>query len=545
MASDGGRGKRPTESRSASARRDDGPHGKIARSTGVLASATGVSRILGLIRDLLTAQLFGTSVQAQAFVVAFRLPNVFRDLVAEGAVTSAFVPVLSWYRAKGRHEDYWKLSHVLLTRLTAVLVVLAAAGFLAAPLIVRLVAPGFAVEPEKFALTVRLTRIIFPFVLLIGWWAFFMGLLNSQRRFALPALGPAILNVFMIAACLWGARWADPPILALAGAVLVGGVVQLAVQLPLAFRLGFRWHWRWRHPGSGEVMQLLAPRIAGSAVYQASIVIDTALASLSAIVGDGAVAALWYANRMVQLPLALFGTASAQASLPSLSEQAAHDDHAGFQRTLLAVLRMVAFIILPSAVGLIVLARPLIHGLFERGAFTPAATAMTSQAMACYALGLLAFASNKVLTGAFYALRETRIPVQLAAQTVLLNVALSLSLMGPLKVTGLALAASLANMVNAYRLARRMEARLGVPVVAPLFGAMAPMAAAVTAMAAACAAAWYGAGLSAFGVPGLLAAISLGIVVYGGASLALRVPECATVLQWLHRPLRPARSANA
>lgn len=522
----------------------DGSHGKIARSTGVLAGATAFSRILGLVRDLLTAQLFGTSIQAQAFVVAFRLPNVFRDLVAEGAVTSAFVPVLSWYRAKGRHDDYWRLSHVLLTRLTVALAVIAVAGWAAAPLIVRLIAPGFVPEPEKFALTVRLTRIIFPFVLLIGWWAFFMGLLNSQRRFALPALGPAIMNVCMIAACLWGARWADPPILAVAVAVLVGGGLQLAVQLPLAVRLGFTWRWRWRHPGAGEVVQLLAPRIAGSAVYQASIIVDTALASLSAVVGDGAVAALWYANRMVQLPLALFGTASAQASLPTLSEQAAHEDYAGFQRTLLKVMRMVAFIILPSAAGLIVLAGPMIRGLFERGAFTPAATLMTSQAMACYALGLLAFAHNKVLTGAFYALRETRIPVRLAAEAVVLNILLSLALMWPLKVMGLALAASLTNSLNAYRLARRMEERLGAPILRPLFAAMAPMAAAVAAMAAGCLALWHGAGLAAHPLTGLLASVSLSVAVYGGVSLALRIPECLTVLTWFQRLPNPARSAS-
>lgn len=535
---------RPVSSPADRTRGGETTHGRIARSTGVLAAATGVSRVLGFARDLLTAQLFGTSAQAQAFVVAFRLPNVFRDLVAEGAVTSAFVPVLSWYRAKGRDDDYWRLSHVLLTRLAIVLAALAAAGWLAAPLVVRVIAPGFAADPEKFALTVRLTRIIFPFVLLIGLWAFFMGLLNSLRRFALPALGPAILNVCMISACLWGARWADPPILALAGAVIVGGIIQLLVQLPQAAALGFRWRWAWRHPGAREVMRLLAPRIAGSAVYQASVVVDTALASLSAIVGDGAVAALWYANRMVQLPLALFGTASAQASLPSLSELAAHEDYAGFQRTLVTVMRMVGFVILPSAVGLVVLAGPLIQGLFERGAFTHAAAVMTSQAMACYALGLLAFAHSKVLTGAFYALRETRTPVTLAVEAVLLNVLLSVALMFPMKVTGLALAAAVTNSFNAYRLARRMETRLGAPVVRPVFAAMAPMAAASAAMAAACWAVAHGAGLGAHRLAGLLLAVVAGIVVYGAAAAALRVPECATLLAWLKISPRPRRSAG-
>src|SRR3989338_6391706 len=312
--------------------------GRIARSTGILALAIGLSRILGFIRDLLMAQLFGTLAAAQAFVVAFRLPNLLRDLVAEGAVTSAFVPVLSWYRAKGASADFWRLSQTLLARLLLVLCAIGILGSFTAPLIVRLIAPGFASDPEKFALTVRLTRILFPFITLVGLWAYFMGLLNSLQHFAMPALGPAILNIAMIIACVWVVPRVSPGVFALAVAVLLGGVIQLAIQLPVAHRLGFRWRLRWTHEGSDRITRLLGPRMMGSAAYQTSVLLHTALASLSAVVGEGAVAALYFANRLVQLPLALFGTASAQASPPSPSEQAARDDLNGVHTTLLSAI---------------------------------------------------------------------------------------------------------------------------------------------------------------------------------------------------------------
>jgi len=509
---------------------------RIAKSTGVLALATGASRILGFVRDILLAGFFGTGAQAQAFVVAFRLPNLLRDLVAEGAVTSAFVPVLSWYRAKGRTEEFWRLSQALLTRVLVFLCAAGLVGALAAPHIVRLIAPGFAADPEKFALTVRLTRILFPFVTLVGLWAYFMGLLNSLRHFAAPALGPAILNLAMIAACLWGVPRTTPGILAVAVGVMVGGAIQLAVQLPVVVRLGFRWRWRWRHPGSTEVVRLLGPRTVGSAAYQASVFIHTALASLGGVVGEGAVAALYFANRLVQLPLALFGTASAQASLPLLSEQAAHEDLGAFRATLLTVLRMVGFVMLPSAVGLMVLAFPIVGGLFERGAFDHRSTVMTAQALICYALGLGAYAVAKVLTGAFYALRDTWTPVRLAVEAVAVNLLLSLVLMWPLKVSGLALAAAAANTLNALRLARGLERRLGAPLIPALVPALARQAGASALMGVGCWTVWRAALSGAPAWLGLLLAILAGLVIYAAACRLFRVQEVRSVVRWLGNP---------
>jgi len=508
---------------------------RIARSTGLLAMATGLSRVLGFVRDILIARLFGTTAPAQAFVVAFRLPNLLRDLVAEGAVTSAFVPVLSWYKAKGKMEEFWHLSQALLSQLIVLLCALGLIGVVAAPFIVRLIAPGFAADPEKLALTVLLTRLLFPFITLVGLWAYFMGLLNTLGHFTLPGLGPAILNLAMIVACIWFVPRVHPGVVALAVGVIIGGVIQLIIQVPVALRYGFRWGWRWTHPGSDEILRLLGPRMLGSAVYQANVLIDTMLASLSAVVGEGAVVAVYFANRLVQLPLALFGTASAQASLPALAEQAAHHDMEGFRSTLLSVVRMVGFVILPSAIGLMVLAFPIVGGLFERGAFDHRSTVMTSQAVIFYSLGLLAYAVSKVMTGAFYALRDTWTSVRLAMEAVAVSVLLSLALMWPLKISGLALAAAIANSLNAYRLTRRMERRLGAPLLRPASGPLARMLLASLVMGLGCWFVWHVFASHVRAWVGLVIVILDGVALYVCACRLLRVQELSTAARWLSK----------
>jgi len=510
----------------------------IARSTGVLTLATGASRILGFVRDLFIAGLFGTGLQAQAFVVAFRLPNLLRDLVAEGAVTSAFVPVLSAHRVQAPEQDFWVLSQTLLTRLCIVVCGLGIAGVLAAPWIVRLIAPGFMDDPEKFALTVRLTRWLFPLITLVGLWAYFMGLLNSLRHFAAPALGPAILNASMIAACIWLVpRW-QPGILGLAWGVLVGAAAQLLIQIPVAMRRGFRWRWHWRHPRTSEILRLMGPRTLGAAAYQVSVVVQTVLASLESIVGVGAVAALYFANRLVQLPLALFATASAQASLPTLSEQAARADLRGFHDTLLSILRMVAFVILPSSIGLMVLGAPIVGGLFERGAFGLHSTLMTSKALVGFSVGLLAYSVTKVLTGAFYALQDTWTPVKLAIEAVAVNIVLSLLLMGPLHIVGLALAAAAANILNAARLLRQMERRLHAPLLKPLSAPLGRMLIASGVMGGGCWLLWRGVAPLLPSLWALAVVILAGLGLYSVACRVIRVPEFSTVVQWFgQRPI--------
>jgi putative peptidoglycan lipid II flippase len=444
------------------------PQHNLFRAAGIISAATSLSRILGFIRDLLIAHLFGTSVQAQAFVVAFRLPNLFRELVAEGAVTSAFVPVLTAYRSQNNPQEYWKVAQALLTRVLVILLAISALGVWLAEPIVQVVAPGFRQDPELFALTVRLCRLLFPFVLLVGVWAYFMGMLNSLRFFAVPALGPAILNIAMIVACVGFVHRVQPGILAVAYAILLGGVVQVAVQLPLAYREGFRLRWRWRHPATTQILRLFGPRVLGAAAYQANVLVHTMLASLSGVVGVGAVAALYFAHRLIHLPLALFGTASAQASLPLLTELATQKDWANFERTLINLTRGVLCLMLPASLGLTVLSKPIIAVLFQRGAFDAYSTQMTALALMGYAVGLWAYALGKIFTSAFYAQHDTWTPVRLSLETVGLNVILSLLLMGPLRTAGLALAASLANTWNILRLVQAMQRKQPLSVWAPL-----------------------------------------------------------------------------
>jgi putative peptidoglycan lipid II flippase len=506
---------------------------RIAFSTGAISLATALSRILGFVRDLLIAGLFGTLEQAQAFVVAFRLPNLLRDMVAEGAVSSAFVPILSAYRAKGDEEKFWKASSALFARMFVAVLAIGVAGAVFAPFIVRLIAPGFVAEPEKFALTVKLTRILFPFITLVGVWAYFMGLLNSLRHFVIPSLGPAVLNIAMIIACVWFVPRVHPGVMALAIAILIGGAVQLLMQIPIAMKLGFRWKLSWHSESSKDVMRLLGPRMIGSSVYQLNVLIDTALASLSTIVGQGAVAALYFANRLVQLPLAVFGTASAQASLPTLAEQAASGNTKEFHQTLLSILKMMSFVIVPSAIGLIALAFPIVGGLFQRGAFDHAATMMTSQALIFYSLGLLGYSINKVLTGAFYALHDTWTPVKLTFKAVLISVTLSLVLMFPMRLAGLALAASVSNLINAYQLLSSMQKRLGRTLIAPLVRPLVKITIASVVMGAVCFGAWAIISPLLGTIASLILSIVGGILLYGVSCALLGVTELSSALRWI------------
>jgi putative peptidoglycan lipid II flippase len=460
-------------------------------------------------------------------------------------MTSAVVPVLSAYRAKGDDAEFWKASQAVFTRLVFFLLALAVGGVWLAPVIVRVTAPGFADDPEKLALTVRLARLLFPLICLIGVWAYFMGLLNSLHHFAIPALGPSVLNLAMLVACIWFVPLASPGILAVAIGVMVGGVLQAAMQVPPAMLRGFRFRWRWTHPGASEVLRLLGPRFIGSAVYQLNVLIDTVLASWSAVAGQGAVAALYFANRLIQLPMGLFGVSSAQASLPSLAEQAAAKDRRGFHETMVSVIRMVGFIVLPSSVALIVLAFPIVSRLFERGAFDRHSTVMTAQVLAMAALGLWGISANKVLTGAFYAWRDTRTPVKLAFEAVLVNVLLSLALMWPLQVSGLALAASVTNTLNSYRLASRMERLLELPIIVPVAASLLRVALASGLMGVSCWTAWEWWCATLPSWIGLGVVVLLGMASYAAACWMLRVPELSTMVRWLGRAPWLKRFVNA
>lgn len=419
---------------------------KLIRSTGVISLATSLSRVLGFVRDIVIANYFGTAIYAQAFVVAFRIPNLLRDLIGEGAANAAFVPVFTEELARKGKEDFFKLAQVILNILFWALIALTAIGMLASPLIVRIMAPGFASDPVKFEVTVQLTRIIFPFLVLVGLWAYAMGVLNTLGHFAAPAFGSCVLNISMILCAMWFGE----NVFGLSAGVLAGGALQAFMQLPPLYKSGwkFRLTGDFSHPKAKKIGALLIPRAMGSCIYQIDVFISTILASLSSIVGDGAVAALYYANRVWQLPLAIFGIALAQVVLPTMSKHVALNDHGKMKETLLFALNVLLFVLIPSTVGLVVLGYPITKVLFQRGLFTAYSTQITSSAIIYYSLGLVACGGIKILVSAFYSMHDTITPLKTAMRALVINIVLSLIFMFPLKVGGLALATAFSATFN-------------------------------------------------------------------------------------------------
>lgn len=430
----------------------------IIKSAGIIGFATVISRVLGFVRDVIIAKFFGTAKYAEAFVVAFRIPNMLRDLVGEGAANAAFVPVLSEYADK-KKEEFWELANVVLNLLLIVFSVITIAGVMASSLIVKLIAPGFLVDPEKFAITVRLTRLMFPYIFLIGLTAYTMGVLNSLKHFSMPAFGPCLLNIaIIVCAIIWGES-----VIGLASGVLIGGVLQLAIQIPVLYKKGFKFSFtrKLNHPQASKIGILLLPRILGSCVYQVNLFINTILASLSGIVGLGGVAALYYANRIFQFPLAIFGIAVAQAALPTMSREALETDFNKLKKTLSFSLRVINFISIPASIGLIALAIPITKALFERGKFDHYSTLITANALMFYSIGLFSYAGIKVLVSCFYSLKDTLTPVKIASLAFILNIILNFTLMFPLKIGGLALAASISGIFNFLALFFILRKKIG------------------------------------------------------------------------------------
>ncbi|MFC1548368.1 murein biosynthesis integral membrane protein MurJ [Candidatus Omnitrophota bacterium] len=434
---------------------------KLIKSTGIISSAITTSRILGFVRDIIFARWFGTNIFAQAFVVAYRLPNMLRDMVGEGATNAAIVPVLSNYRHTKTEEEYWTAARVILNLLIVVLAILTVLGVVFAPVLVRILAPGFLSDPEKFSATVLLTRLIFPYIFFLGLIAYSKGVLNSLNYFITPAFAPVVLNIAIILALVLLC-----PIIGIKGVVvgiIVGGIFQVLMQLPPLYKRGFRLKKGFQliHPVASRIGKLLLPRAMGTAVYQMSILIDTVLASLAGIVGAGGVAALYYSNRLVQLPLAVFGISLATAVLPRMSKEVALKDIDKLKGTVSFSLKTVFTIMIPAAVGLMVLAEPIVRILFQRGAFTEYSTMITVSALFFYTFGLFAYAGIKILVGTYYSMGDTRTPVKTASFALGVNIVLNLILMWPLKVGGLALATSIAAITNLVILYVILTKRIG------------------------------------------------------------------------------------
>ncbi|ABW68131.1 murein biosynthesis integral membrane protein MurJ [Desulfosudis oleivorans] len=436
---------------------------RVTRATGIIGSATLLSRVFGYARDMALAAFLGAGMASDAFFVAFRIPNLLRRLFAEGSLTIAFVPVfLEQIQHQGREEAF-AMARSALRLLSVILVGVTLLGILFSPEIVYVMGFGFADVPEKFDLTVSLTRIMFPYVFFVCLVALAMGILNALGHFAAPALAPVLLNIAMLAA-LWAvAMVTDDPALramGLAWGVIAGGVLQLALQVPFLTRQGlFFWQKaRLYHPALKKVGMLMLPAVFGAAVYQVNIVIGTLLATL---LPEGSVSYLYYADRLVQFPLGVFAISAAMAVLPSISRQAAAGDFDAVKDTFGYSMRMILFISFPSMAGLIVLREPIVALLFERGGFDAQATRLTADALFYYVAGLWAFSAVRIVVSTFYALSDTKTPVVMAVIAICINAALSLILMGPLAHGGLALATSIASMVNLLLLTRALAARLG------------------------------------------------------------------------------------
>ncbi len=431
----------------------------VVKAAGVIGVATFASRILGFVRDIVLARLFGATPAADAFFVAFRIPSLLRELFAEGAMSSAFIPVFTEYRTMRTKQEAWELASAVFTTLLTIVTFVTVAGILTAPWLVQILAPGFHANPEKLALTTLLTRVMFPYLLFISLAALAMGILNSVRAFAAPAFSPLFLNVFIIGCALYVSPHLPEPIIGVAIGVVAGGAAQFAMQLPSLKLRGLLFGFRLEpgHPGLRRVGLLMVPLLIGLSVTQINLTVSTILGSFFA----GGPTYLFYGMRLIQFPLGIFGVALATAILPTLSAQAARGALDELRTTLGFGLRMILFMILPAMLGLIMLRTPIVHLFFEHGTFNAHDTAETALVVLCYSVGLWAFGGVRIIVAAFYSLQDTKTPAISAAIAVAANILFSLALMSPLGTAGLALATALAAMVNGVILVAVLNRRLG------------------------------------------------------------------------------------
>ncbi|MCC6611519.1 MAG: murein biosynthesis integral membrane protein MurJ [Burkholderiales bacterium] len=497
----------------------------LLKAMATVSSMTLASRILGFVRDALIARLFGAGLATDAFFVAFRIPNLLRRLFAEGAFSQAFVPVLAEHKTREGEGSTRLLVDRVATLLFLALVAATLLGILLAPAIVYVSAPGFAETPAKFELTVAMLRVTFPYILFISLVSLAGGVLNTWSRFAVPAITPTLLNVSFIVAALFAAPYFDPPAMVLAWAVLVGGILQLALQLPFLARIGMlpRLRFAPRDPAVRRILKLMGPAVIGVSVAQLSLLLNTIFASF---LRTGSVSWLYYADRLMEFPTGLLGVALGTILLPSLAKY--HSQAAGeeYSKLLDWGLRLTLLLALPAALALAVLAVPLIATLFFYGEFTPNDLAMTRQALAAYSVGLAGLILVKVLAPGFYARQNIRTPVRIAIVTLVATQLMNVAFIYPLRHAGLALAIGLGACLNAALLYRRLR---GDGIYAPQPGWRAFIAKVLAALAAMGLALWLAMGSEAWwiAVPGrqralaLSALVGLGMVTYFGALWAL------------------------
>ena len=439
---------------------------KLAKSAGLIGAATTVSRLLGLVREQVLAGAFGASasMQMDAYNVAFRIPNLLRDLFAEGAMTAAFIPTFTRVLTTQGKEAAWRLGNLVMNALLLITAIVVFIGILFAPQLTGLIAPDFAEVPGKIELTTALTRVMLPFLMTLAIAAAMMGMLNSLRRFFVPSLSPAMFNVASIGSVLLLVPLMPSlelaPIVGLAVGTLLGGVGQIALQWPTLRREGFRFMpiISFKDPGVLEILRLMGPATLGVAALELNLLVNTYLAQSQ---GQGAVSWLQYAFRLMYLPIGVFGVSIATASLPEISRQAAVDDLRAIRGSVSRGLRMMLMLNVPAAVGLMVLAGPIVAMIYERGEFLPIDTYATSMALLFYAPGLIGYSAVKIASPTFYSLKDSRTPVAVSAASMMVNLGINLVLVRVMGYQGLALGTAIAAVFNAVVLLWLLRRRLG------------------------------------------------------------------------------------
>jgi putative peptidoglycan lipid II flippase len=514
--------------------RPESSSASLARSAGVTGAATLASRVLGLARDQVLAGFFGAGSEMDAFVVAFRIPNLVRDLFAEGAMSAAFVPTFTRRLTLAGKAEAWSLGNNLINALLVATGVLVAAGMVFAAPIVTAYAHDFSSVPGKLELTILLARVLLPFLMMVAVAAAAMGMLNSLHHYFVPALSPALFNVATIVGAFTLVPLMPalglPRITAIAAAALAGGLLQVAVQWPALHREGFRYRMSLdlRDPALHQVLVLMGPGTVGLAATQVNLFVNTLLATSQ---GTGAVSWLSYAFRLMYLPIGLFGVSIATATLPVVSRRVAVDDRAGVRHTVAQAIAMMLVLNVPATFGLVVLSEPIVRLLFQHGRFVQSDTAATAAALRFYAVGLAGYATARIASPVFYALGRSRIPVIVSISTIALNIAINLLFVRMLGFVGLALGTSIAMIVNGgvlLMLLRRHldgleERTLAISFVKTLI-ASALMAAAAFGVSRLFNGITAGRGVVVQGIQ-VFAAISAGVVVLIAAARLLRIRE--------------------
>lgn len=511
---------------------------RLAHAAGLAGAATLTSRILGLVREQVLAALFGAGDTMDAFNVAFRIPNLVRDLFAEGAMSSAFVPTFTRHLTLHGKDDAWRLGNNVINALLLVTGVLVVLGYVFAAPLVTLFAPSFGAVPGKLELTISLARVMVPFLSLVAVAAAMMGMLNSLRHYFIPAVSPATFNVvaivFAVALTPVMPAFGLPRIMSMAMAALVGGLMQVLVQWPSLHREGFRYRpvLNLRDPGLHQVLVLMGPGSVGLAATQLNLFVTTILATSQ---GTGAVSWLQYAFRVMYLPLGLFGVSIATAVLPNAARHAALNDRLAIRATVSRGLALMLVVNLPATCGLIALSHEIIRLLLERGRFTEADTVATAWALRLYAIGLVGYSTTRIASPVFYALGRSRVPVLLSGVSVTANLVLSLALVRVMGFGGLALATSSAALLNATMCLWLLRGELGgiggrqlVPVLGKVAVASAAMTAVVLVVIRSLASVVSGTGTLTLGLV-LLCAIGAGIVALLLSARLLGIAEVETL----------------